>query len=49
MSDKYFHTQPCFCLPCRVLKQDKGERLPLKINNPAPEKKPKKARGAKKV
>ena len=30
MADKMYHAQPCFCIPCRVLRKS-GEKLPTDV------------------
>lgn len=48
MADKFYHQQPCFCIPCRVLR-DSGEKLPSAaiMSSDEKQKKPKAKRGKK--
>lgn len=46
MVDKFYHQQPCFCIPCRVMKAE-GIKAPNRVD-PVEKEKPKKPRKAKK-
>lgn len=45
MADKFYHVQPCFCIPCRVIRKS-GEKIPDSATIRSDEK-PKKKRGKK--
>jgi hypothetical protein len=47
MADKFYHQQPCFCIPCRVMKAD-GVKQPARQME-EPEQPKKKAKRSKKA
>jgi hypothetical protein len=50
MAEKLYHQQPCFCIPCRVIRNQPKSKQPASdtiADDETPNKKPKGKRGKK--